>query len=161
VPTIGRVRSVSWLPVPLVLLAACLSTAGSGALLRNEIRDATRRLEERFRTGDLLGVADAYADDALLIGPGGLRIEGRKEIDAYWSRIEEPIDWRLDVREIGGEGNLAYEIGTSRLTTVWEGEEQTSVVEFLLVWRRDEGGEWRIAVDTYWAPDAPPSPGVR
>ena len=149
------IRAVALLSILVGLLSGCLAAREPDAVLRAEIRNATRRLEERFRGGDLLGVADAYADDALLMGPGGLRVAGREAIDAYWSRIQEPVDWRIDIHEIGGGGDLAYELGTSHLTTVRDGELHTSVVDFVVLWKRAKTASWRIAVDAYWAPVAP------
>jgi ketosteroid isomerase-like protein len=75
---------------------------------------------------------------------------GRTEIDEYWSGIENPIDWRLDIRKIRGSDALAYEFGTSHLVTRREGVVHTSVVDFLVLWRRDAQGAWRIALDAYW-----------
>src|SRR5262245_44139231 len=39
--------------------------------LSSEIESRNRRLEELFRAGDLLGVADLYADDGVLIDESG------------------------------------------------------------------------------------------
>ena len=139
-----------------LFLAAATALAGCGTLrpkaapFEREIEAANRALEERFRAGDVLGVADLYADDALLICPGGLRVEGREEIDDYWSQFERPIDWRLEIHEIEGTDQIAWERGTSHLTQERDGAALTSKVEFLLVWRREPDGAWRIAVDAYW-----------
>lgn len=120
---------------------------------RTEIEALNRRLEEELRSGNLLGVADVYADDAVLLNARGERTEGRAEIDEYWSSIEHPVDWRLEIRAIRGSDALAYETGTSHLTTRRGGELHTAVVDFLLLWRRAENGEWRIALDAFWPRD--------
>lgn len=133
-------------------LAGCDTLRIKESPIEREIEAANRALEERFRAGDVLGVADLYADDALLIGPSGLRVEGREDIDDYWSQFERPIDWRLEIHEIEGTDQIAYERGTSHLTQERDGAAQTSTVEFVLVWRRDPDGAWRIAVDAYWRP---------
>ena len=135
-----------------IALAGCESLRPRSAAFEREIEAANRALEERFRAGDVLGVADLYADDALLIGPGDLRVEGREEIDDYWSQFEQPIDWRLEIHEIEGTDQIAWERGTSHLTQERDGAALTSKVEFLLVWRRGPDGAWRIAVDAYWRP---------
>ena len=135
-----------------VALAGCESLGMTQPAFEDEIVAANRALEERFRAGDVLGVADLYTDDALLIGPGGLRVEGREDIDDYWSQFEHPIDWRLEIHEIEGTDQFAWERGTSHLTQQRDGAALTSQVEFLLVWRREPDGAWRIAVDAYWRP---------
>jgi uncharacterized protein (TIGR02246 family) len=135
-----------------VLLGGCAVTAAAeDPPYVRELLARTRHLEQQFRTGDLLGVADVYADDAVLVDARGERTAGRAEIDEYWSAIEEPVDWRLEVREIHGSDAIAYQLGTSHLTTRRAGELRTNVVDYLLVWRRDPSGEWRIELDAYWA----------
>jgi uncharacterized protein (TIGR02246 family) len=115
-----------------------------------EITALNRRLEQEFESGNLLGVADLYADDGVLIDARGERTAGREEIDAYWSAIESPVDWRLEIAEIRGSEAIAYETGTSHLTTRRDGVLHTSVNDFLVLWRRDPDGAWRIELDAYW-----------
>ncbi len=136
-------------------LGACRSRAPAPEpAFVDEIRLLNSELERRFRTGDLLGVADLYADDAVLMGPGGFRIEGREAIDAYWSRISDPLDWRLEIFEIGGSNETAYELGRSHLTVNPDGAPETSVVDFLVLWKREEGA-LRVGLDLYWEAQAP------
>jgi len=142
---------------PAALLALlCVLPACSGLRIRpaqtlsSVIEERNRRLEELFRTGDLLGVADLYADDGVLIDERGQRTLGREEIDAFWSAIESPVDWRLETRSLHGSDAVAYELGTSYLTTRRDGERVTSATHFLFLWRREPGGEWRIQLDAQW-----------
>ena len=146
-----RLPALGALALGLLALVACHSTSPK---VRPpyvvEIEAQNRALEELFRAGNLLGVADLYADDAVLVNSGGERTQGRQEIDEYWSAIENPVDWRLDIRRILGSEQVAYELGTSHLTTRRDGALRTSVNDFLVLWQRASGGEWRIAVDAYW-----------
>ena len=149
-----------------ILLLASLAAAGTLGACRAPgaaraeppfhatIRALNAELERRFRAGDLLGVADLYADDAVLLGPDGERVEGREAIDAYWSQINGPQDWRLEIREIGGSSANPYELGRSHLTVAPGGEARTSVVDFLVLWKA-EGDSYRVALDLYWPPDEP------
>lgn len=117
---------------------------------RGELEARTRELETRYRAGNLLGVADLYADDGEIVDASGRRVRGRSELDAYWSAIEEPLDWRLETQALRGSGTIAYQTGTSTLSLRREGVAQTFVTDFLLVWRREPDGEWRIELDLYW-----------
>jgi len=136
--------------LPLLLLGACATgprTTETSAPFAPQIEALSRELEERFRTGNLLGIADLYADDAILISSTA-RIEGREAIDAYWSQITAPVDWRLEIFEIGGSEELAYQLGRSQQVRRRDNAEHTSVVDFLLIWKKDAHGDWKIAVDT-------------
>ena len=123
------------LPLLCLCPAACASsprTTATSALFAPEIEALNRELEERFRAGNLLGIADLYADDALLISPTSV-IEGREAIDAYWSEITAPVSWRLVIFEIGGSEELAYQLGRSH--RVWRSHnvEHTSDADVLLI----------------------------
>ena len=133
------------------LLAGCGSTPEreEPAFVR-EITAQNRHMEELVRAADLLGVADLYADDAVLIDAQGARTSGRDEIDAHWSSIENPVEWRLKIRAIRGSDSCAYELGTSTLVTRRDEALHTAVADFLLLWRRDADGVWRIVVDAHW-----------
>lgn len=151
-PRAGRTpaRLAAWLALALLPTACRTPHASPAPTFVSAIEAQNRRLEELFRAGNLLGVADLYADDAELVDARGERTRGREEIDAYWSSIERPIDWRLKVRAIRGSEQVAYELGTSTLTTRRDGQVVTSETDFVLLWRREPDGAWRIALDAYW-----------
>lgn len=111
-------------------------------------------MEAAFARGDLKAVARFYADDAVMMGPRGERVRGREAIDRYWSTISNPRRWKLDVFDVGGSLNEAYQLGRSSLTFLHDGQERTSVTDFIVIWKRTPGAEWKIAVDM-WPGSAP------
>ncbi|TPV95944.1 MAG: DUF4440 domain-containing protein [Myxococcales bacterium FL481] len=117
--------------------------------LHAEIERQAEAMEIAFRRGEMRRVASFYAEDAVMLAPGGGRHAGRAAIDAYWAKFTEPVEWRLDTIGIEGQESLAVHRGRSTLVYRREGVEHTSVVEFVLVWVR-VAGRWRIAVDAYW-----------
>ena len=117
--------------------------------LTAEIERLNLAMETAFRDGDMHGLARNYADDAVMLAPGGGRYAGRAEIDAYWAKFTDPVDWQLDVLEVEGEATLAVQRGRSTLVYRRDGVEHTSVVQFVLIWVRVDG-QWRISVDAYW-----------
>jgi len=135
----------------LGLLSAC---RGPRTVAHSElwiaITGENQRLVDLFRAGDLLGVADLYAEEAVIQAPDGTRKAGREEIDEHWTAIESPVAWRLEADTIAGSEALAYETGTARMTTR-QGEALVTVVtHFLIVWRQDAAGIWRILLDAHW-----------
>jgi uncharacterized protein (TIGR02246 family) len=135
--------------LPAQAVAAASRTDPAAAELRGQIEAVNRRMEQAFARGDLRAVAAFYADDAVMMGPGGERVRGRAAIDRYWAGIRNPKRWKLDVFDVGGSATEAYQLGRSSLVSLHEGREHTSVTDFIVIWKRDSGGEWRIAVDMW------------
>ncbi len=120
--------------------------------VRRNIARLNREMEQAFRNGDMRAVASFYTDDALMIGPGA-RVEGKAAIIEHWERISEPVDWSLEVRDITGRGDIVHQTGRSFLTVLDGSEERTSIVDFVLVWHLQADGGYKIAIDSYHAPD--------
>ena len=100
-----------------------------------------------FNSGNMLAVAQFYTDDARIEGERGEIVQGRAAIDKYWTGILNPKAWKLDVIDVGGHPDNPYQIGRSTLVTSGPNGDRTSIVEFLVIWRRVAGGGLRIAVD--------------
>ena len=118
-------------------------------LVCRQIESLNREMEAALRRNDLLSVASFYADDAVLLGPAGQRVEGRTAIDRYWSDLRGAADWKLASEKLGGDRETVYQIGKSRLVTLRSGAEQVHETRFVVVWRRQPSGTYRIEVDVY------------
>ncbi|MCA6073669.1 YybH family protein [Fulvivirga sedimenti] len=145
--------------------------------VHREIAEMNRQMEKLFRNGMMRELAALYLDEGVLLSPGGATITGRAQIDQYWTRIESPVDWKLDVIFVTADeqqiyshefwtsletkppdwresvadsltSDLVFQLGHSTLTTIWEGSERTSEVDFLLVWKKTSAG-YRILADSY------------
>ncbi len=117
---------------------------------RADIEAANRELSRRMEAGDLPGVAAMYADDAVLLGPNGYRVSGRAAIDEYWSTFHKARRWKLDVLDVEGGEGLFVQRGRSTLMFEEEGGTRDAVVEFIVVWRKEPDGAYRVVVDAYW-----------
>ena len=71
---------------------------------------------------------------------------------AATSDEREPVGYRtsdrLNPRRLG-HVPVPYQIGRSTLVTTGPNGDRTAVVEFLVVWRREPGGNLRMVVDYY------------
>ncbi len=128
-----------------------MSAAASPEQSRARVEALNSALMERYNAGDTAGVAALYADDAVLLGPNGYRVAGREAIDDYWTRIEQPVSWKLEILAVEGGGGLIHQRGVSTLRYKREGGElHTSVVQFALLWAQQPDGAYKVAVDAYW-----------
>ena len=88
---------------------------------------------------------DSYTDDAVFVGPGMPAIEGRSAfLDAApqisISSMEIVADSTL------GAGDFAATLGRATWVTGPKGSDAPIVRRrFLMVWRREPDGRWRIA----------------
>jgi len=121
--------------------------ANSVQNLRRIVEECHRRSIEAFKRGNMLGVARGYADDATMYFPRGKSAHGREGVDGYWLRIKGAKDWKLEVTEVGGTGEAIYEVGKSSLTTEVNGQERTYVCDFVLIWKLQKDGSYRIHTD--------------
>lgn len=144
----------------LALLAAlllCVPAQGGTAQqaraaprdLRAELVAMNDSLVSVFNRGNTAAVARFYADDARMDGEQGVVVQGRAAIDRFWAGVKNPKSWKLEVTAIGGRPDQPYEIGRSTIVTSGSNGGRVSVVEYLLIWRRDARGKLRIIVDYY------------
>jgi ketosteroid isomerase-like protein len=142
-----------------VVLRTCVLTLGAVAVgtsataqprtLRAEIEAVHHSMMAVFNRGNPAAVARFYTDDARVDGERAAPIRGRAAIDQYWRSITNAKSWKLDIIEVGGSRDQPYEIGRSTLTTSGSNGDRVSVVEYLVLWRREPSGTLRIAVDYY------------
>jgi uncharacterized protein (TIGR02246 family) len=118
--------------------------------LWREIRAVNDSMEAAFNRGDMKAVSLFYADDATMTG-GGSTTKGRAAFDAYWARAgANGGTWKLSVTSVGGGRDLAYQTGRSVLTTRdGTGQNRESIVDFVVIWRRDAKGGLRMLMDLY------------
>lgn len=109
------------------------------------IRAAEKALAEAFESHDLTAWVDFYTDDAIFVGPAAPAIEGRSAfIDAAprisISSMEIVADSTL------GTGDFAATLGRATWVSGPKGSDAPTVRRrFLMVWRREPDGRWRIA----------------
>ena len=143
-----------------------------------EIEAHIASMEKAFGEKRLTDVAKFYAKDGIMLSPGGNKTVGEKGMLKYWSGIENPVSWNLESWkitnsldsifatkgwktlptkiELWGDEEVAvyrdrspiYQIGRSSLTTLIKGRPSTSVVNFVLIWCK-ENEAYKICLDVY------------
>ncbi len=146
--------------------AACRTAAPAAQALEDraihrELAAINDAMAATFNRGDYLGAARFYSDDAQIIGAGGVRVTGRAAIDRYWTSIPPGATWRLDVLDAGGGRNSPWQLGRSTLvmpSRSGDGTTNTSVVDFLGVWKRQADGTLKLYIDMYVPAPRPSAP---
>ena len=120
--------------------------------VRQEIEARNQEFMAAFKRGDAAGVASGYADDALVMPPGGQAVTGKQAIERFWRSVMDAGVREVELRTERAEaqGDLAYEIGSASLRIRPEGGTETiDTVKYVVVWTRRAGGPWQLAVDIW------------
>jgi retinol-binding protein 3 len=128
---------------------AAYGNAAESEKLHQIVEEGHRKVTAAFKKGDMLAVASHYADDGTLYVPGSPKVHGRKAIDAYWQAVKGPKEWKLEATEIGGTTDAIYEIGKSTVTTEIDGKERTFACNYIVIWKRQKDGSYRIHHDMF------------
>ncbi len=129
--------------------AAPLSAADQSA-----IRAVDTTFVARVAAGDAAGLAAMYLADANLMPPNTATIHGRDGIQKFWGGFFDAyrVTLALTAQEVEGRGDLAYSRGgfTLDLTPKAKGPAPAhDEGKFLVIYRRQPDGIWRLAVDMY------------
>ena len=163
-------RSSGWVLVFAAIAAFFVEGCGSGAPKDTRAQEeATIRAysavaSEAAHAKDADKVASFYADDALAFSNYSATTTTKEAMRADTRKsFLDPgtISWKTYVIEVARSGDLAYEHGRYTFTTPEkDGKSKIQTGNYLLVWRKPPGGDWKIAVDTDSEdpPLAPPTP---
>ena len=109
------------------------------------IRAAEVALAEAFEAPDPIAWVDSYTEDAIFVGPGMPAIEGRDAfLDAARALTISSMEIAAD--STVGAGDFAAALGRASWVSGPKGSDAPTLRRrFLMVWRRERDGRWRIA----------------
>ena len=112
------------------------------------------------QSGDLERILAYWSDDAALLPPGSPALVGKAAIRAYIAQsLRTPgfaISWKTNDVTVAASGDLAYGVGTNRVS--FTGPDGKAVVvegNAVTVWRKDAAGAWKCVVDIWNDAPAP------
>lgn len=116
------------------------------------IKKVYEKYTELANSGNATGLVEFYTEDAALMAPGSPRLVGRDAIRENWQNsLDGGVgDISLNTTEVLDGGDIAVETGT--LSSTGPGEDGSRVSKtgkFIVVWKRDESGSWRIHRDIW------------
>jgi len=102
-----------------------------------------------WNSGQLEKVVDLYTQDALYLPAHANPVHGRKNILEFLRGPQRrgATDFTLRIDFIQRAGNLAYDVGHYSIQMPQEdGSKKLDQGRYLVVWQRQETGEWRMVV---------------
>ncbi|MDH4048519.1 MAG: DUF4440 domain-containing protein [Gammaproteobacteria bacterium] len=135
-----------------LFVAACGQTTDSGKPFSS--RDG--QWQAAMDAGDAGALVALYAEDARLMPPNAEATIGREAVAATFSgMIESGARVELTVVESKSSGDMAYNVGTYKMTAGGEVSDRGKYIE---VWQRGADGAWLMTNDI-WNSDLPVAGG--
>jgi uncharacterized protein (TIGR02246 family) len=132
----------------LTIIGLCLP-ASAMAQDKATIQSLNDKFVQAVDAGDAAAIASLYADDAVILPPGGEMMKGRSAIQAFWKAAMEQFEHgkltAVDVKPLGSEA--AREIGTFSFRT--KGSQPQEITgKYVVVWEK-VGSDWKLATDIW------------
>jgi len=121
-------------------------------MVRADIETVNREIGKAFSRGDAAAIAAFYTDDAVVMPPNSQMIKGRKAIEEFWKGAMGMgvRSIQLDTLDVQSGTDLAYEIGNATMIIQPQGgKAATDTVKYVVVWKRQPDGSWKLAADIW------------
>jgi ketosteroid isomerase-like protein len=124
-----------------------MAAAVDMAALEAAMEEMRGTWEQAYEAGDVERLVALYAGDGIYMMPFAEAMEGRATIqqvltDQMMRMPNRQVD--LTPSDYGASGELAYEIGTYKLSADVEGEPFEDVGKYLILAKRQTDGSWLI-----------------
>ena len=116
------------------------------------IREASAASSMAFAAKDLEAAVGFYADDAMWLADNAPIQTGKDSIRKASSEMMRipglALSWQPTKVEVSRSGDLAYEVGTYQSTANnAKGQPVTDRGKYVLVWKKQADGMWKILAD--------------
>lgn len=122
------------------------------AQVRQAIEDVNAKFSDFVRQGDAAGIASLYTEDAVLLAPNRDMVRGREAIEKAMKGVLDmgAKDLSLTTVDVGGSGDIAYEVGRY-VMTLQPADHQSiqDVGKYVVVWKKGDDGQWQLHVDIW------------
>jgi uncharacterized protein (TIGR02246 family) len=147
--------------LPLAVLIACAEPEGEAtiaaepaaeeaaaplaedpAAVRSALEAINAQHVDAFNQGDVATFAQVYTEDARILPPGMAPIEGRAQIQEFWTGGAQQMgmrDLELTTDEVQVAGDHAFEQGRFQFMT----NGGPAQGKYLVVWQKQPDGSWK------------------
>jgi uncharacterized protein (TIGR02246 family) len=125
---------------------------------RAAIEAANARFSDAYARGDVAALSAMYTSDAMLFPPDSEVVLGNTAIGEFWKATRDSgvQSATLTTVDVGRSGDVAYESGKVSLTIQPAGKEPaTAVAKYVVVWKRQADGSWKLHRDIWNSFPAP------
>lgn len=158
-----RIARFSLVPLALALLAACdmaevrrdaatISTDNL-ASVRAEIDRGNQRMMELVSRQQFDSLHLLYTDDAVVMPQNSEPVAGTDAIRAWWEHGKELRLSRLDLETTDLEVSGDFGVETGRYTVTLQPDTTAAPItdrgNYLVVWKRDSDGRWKLHRDIF------------
>lgn len=131
-----------------VLMVSCAPQEPDTAALRTIIEEYNSKLTQSMLAGDMTATLSYYADDAVSMPSSAPMQKGKEAIRSYSEQMAGSgmkfTAVKFTTSEIGGSGNLAYEIGTYEMSIEIGPAKIDDNGKYLTMWKKQSDGSWKI-----------------
>ena len=127
-------------------------TMAGVTLTKQEAARLDQELAAAFTRGDMATVASMYTEDGVVMPPGSEAVRGRRAIEQLWRSLREQMGVQavtISPQEVVASEDLAYEVGSADLHVATPQGEAIDTVKYLVAWKRQADGAWRLAADIF------------
>ena len=113
------------------------------------VKEGSMAWKAAWNAGNGAGIAALYAEDAVILPPGGNAVQGMEAIAAYWQASIDELPGstvELTTDELHNLGEVAVEVGS--YATTGAGGEHLDHGRYLVVWMLKDG-TWKMARDIW------------
>ena len=135
---------------PAAATVAASPTANADA--RKFIDSVTVRYIDAVTKGDVAAISSLYTDDTEILAPNAKATHGRAEMDKANTEMFKAmkVSLKLSTDDVQISGDFGVETGSYEQTlTPKTGKPMHDVGKYLLVWKRQADGSWKILREAY------------
>jgi uncharacterized protein (TIGR02246 family) len=154
----------------------CLALSGCASAPPQDAGEVRRVIERHnsdavrwYASGQTDSIASMFAEDAWQMPPNGPPLVGREAIRQFWSQAVKWGKWEfsLQTQDVSVSGPIAVERGKYEIRFATGPGAPPGMASFqdrgnyLVHWRRERDGEWRVVGDAPVSEVPPPAPPQR
>ena len=121
--------------------------------IRDEISSIDAQWVESITSKDITAILSLYDSGAVFMVPGRPALEGQDAIRAAWEDMLGLPEFQLLLDpimiEASGDGRLAIDRGSYRLSFSSADGPVVDIGKYLVVWQRSDAEGWRIHTDIF------------